>query len=1487
MAKSSRKRTYSSGSEADFAGEFTAMMSDDDDDDPNLSEKGETDLEFSSADYNLQYRDDLSAVFKNIARNDVYELELNDSRLRRLPVLNVIQVYNSIFRDMLYRMLPRLPSTASMRVVIYTSVMGNNDIIHVPLTHISEMSADLITNKLQSVIQSAKFEGITSRQLTTIEIGIYIPASGKGISRGRLGIYQLQNNAKDSRTLKRSILRINTDTMCLAKSIYIANCKRQNIDNVRNLIKSTRNNTLVYEALKMHISLGIPLNHACVINDVQKFEEHLHVRICVLSSTIGNRFLYRGNVNYRSNGTLYLYHNQQEGSGIGHYDVITNIKAFLSKSYFCEACLKGFNKMYEHRCFELCSACFKTHTNCEKTYSPMCCIKCNLTLYSEECYTEHRRMRVHRGKGSGTTSWCNKRWKCNKCKKILKITPKQTPANHICHQKYCKYCKTYKDIDHICYHRSYTPLKNHEKFIFLDFECDVVNNRNECEKGYMASVRPNCEGCKILDDGVKCLECVICVNCGRKNCKDKLHIPNYCVIQRTCSYCINKPLKEGCEKCPIRCKKCSSKNKKGQYKKVACSKKCKLREVSFSGKNVTNSVGQYVVCEENRGCIVIAHNMSRYDGCFLMDYVLKNSIVPTNVIYKGTKCILWLVPKLNLKFIDSLSFLPMALDKLPVTLGVPMESKKFFPIFFNQNKWRTYKGVFPSEEYFNTGSMDRKKYAEFLEWYNIKKNTTFDLQKTLYEYCSHDVTILRTCILTFRHLVMDLTKSTVYNTNNEYVEIAGMDPFANAITLPQLCQKIFRFMCLKEDIHVHVKMNNSTDTEWIEACRVKGHVFTKDSINNIFPVLIDKSTIIDSVFDKSKIGQLDNIGNITGQNHSKVSIECLKYYEYFLQNTLSNDIHIQHALTSVGEKRIVLPSGKIRYVDGYYEYNGQCNIVQFHGCFYHSCPHCYSSQRLSQKHPFYGISLHDNYIRTVNMDNDLRNAGYNVIIIWECDFTKFVAVNPYVDKFISNLEITSRICPRDALYGGRCEAFKLYSRADLLPENSFIDYYDFVSLYPSVMFNCTFPTYDYKVITHDFDSIDNYFGIAKVRIRPPQNLLIPVLPLRINGKLVFTLCQNCAAIESKEMCKCSDKARGWIATYATPEIIEACSYGYMVEEIYEVYHYSCKEYYDPYTSESAQGLFTEYIKKFLREKTHASGYPDTCKNNADKEEYVQQYKTNYGIDLDPAKIVYNQGKRAISKTFLNSLWGIYAMRENTGLTTIVGDDQVADFVELMSSATKKVTNFHIVSDEILQVEYKHIDRFAPQSQNRHVILGLFVTMYARLKLNKVLQESSENVLYCDTDSVIRQNIGGYSQRQTSTLFGELASELKSGETIHEFVSTGSKTYSYITSLGNAVVKAKGFYLDNKLHDKINLPSMLQLVNSHMYSAGFAPIPDKGLTSKIKVTRNRIKKCKYTQKLCTTTEYKTYSFVYTKRIICRDYATLPFGWQDLSLHIGSR
>ena len=43
----------------------------------------------------------------------------------------------------------------------------------------------------------------------------------------------------------------------------------------------------------------------------------------------------------------------------------------------------------------------------------------------------------------------------------------------------------------------------------------------------------------------------------------------------------------------------------------------------------------------------------------------------------------------------------------------------------------------------------------------------------------------------------------------------------------------------------------------------------------------------------------------------------------------------------------------------------------------------------------------------------------------------------------------------------------------------------------------------------------NYFGLIKAKILPPRGLLLPVLPIKINNKLMFPLCRTCATNESQ------------------------------------------------------------------------------------------------------------------------------------------------------------------------------------------------------------------------------------------------------------------------------------------------------------------------------------------------------------------------------------
>jgi len=91
-------------------------------------------------------------------------------------------------------------------------------------------------------------------------------------------------------------------------------------------------------------------------------------------------------------------------------------------------------------------------------------------------------------------------------------------------------------------------------------------------------------------------------------------------------------------------------------------------------------------------------------------------------------------------------------------------------------------------------------------------------------------------------------------------------------------------------------------------------------------------------------------------------------------NSISNSI--QHAENG-GEFKIP----NIGKVDGYD--NKTNTVYEFHGCYWHGCPRCFEPDyfnKTSKK------TASDLYSKTTERALAIRNAGYNLIEMWECDF---------------------------------------------------------------------------------------------------------------------------------------------------------------------------------------------------------------------------------------------------------------------------------------------------------------------------------------------------------------------------------------------------------------------------------------------------------------------------------------------------------------------
>lgn len=272
----------------------------------------------------------------------------------------------------------------------------------------------------------------------------------------------------------------------------------------------------------------------------------------------------------------------------------------------------------------------------------------------------------------------------------------------------------------------------------------------------------------------------------------------------------------------------------------------------------------------------------------------------------------------------------------------------------------------------------------------------------------------------------------------------------------------------------------------------------------------------------------------------KQSIMAYKWLSY-LSHTQGT--YIQHG-RNMGEKHI----GPYK-VDGYYELDGEKVVLEFHGCFWHGCPKCFSKTTLN---PVNDMSMGDLYARTMEKQRYIKEQGYTYECKWEYDFKRDIEKNTDMKEYILSLEIFTPLEPRDAFFGGRTEAFKLYEEAS---ENKQIKYYGVTSLYPFVNKTGKIPLGHPEIITDNFQDISEYEGLVKCKVFPPKGLHIPVLPMKCNGKLMFSLCRTCTENYEQGSCDHSDSKRAFIGTWVTDELKEAISQGYVFHTIYEVWHF--------------------------------------------------------------------------------------------------------------------------------------------------------------------------------------------------------------------------------------------------------------------------------------------------------------------------------------------
>lgn len=563
-----------------------------------------------------------------------------------------------------------------------------------------------------------------------------------------------------------------------------------------------------------------------------------------------------------------------------------------------------------------------------------------------------------------------------------------------------------------------------------------------------------------------------------------------------------------------------------------------------------------------------------------------------------------------------------------------------------------------------------------------------------------------------------------------------------------------------------------------------------------------------------------------------------------------------------------LPGCKL-VVDGFDEHNKR--VFEFLGCFHHGCRDCFMSRNMEVGN---GDTMESRFEKTIARLSYIKKQGYTIFYTWECQFRKILNDNPLVNLELENDPIAEHIFlnPRDAVYGGRTETFTLYYKTE---PGEKIRYLDYTSLYPYINKYAKNPIGHPKIFRGieciDLD-ISNIDGLIKCIILPPQSLELPILPLKINNKLMFVLCQKCASLENVVYtCNHQVQERCFKGTWVIAEIKKALVLGYKILKIYEVWQYETAQYNKELKT---GGVFTEYINNFLKIKQESSGWPSYCITETDKNNYIKMYAEKEGIKLDYTSIVKNPSKRNLSKIKLNSLWGKFIQRDLRSHTSVVWSED--ELYKIIMSPKIDVVDLIPIEDHCVWVTWNYVDEdFDVPLKHVSIGIGAFTTAYARLKLYDILEKVSETLLYCDTDSVIYVEKPNCSEDiKTGEFLGDLTDEIDkdgSGSFITEFVSTGPKCYAYrtfnpTTKTFSEKAKCKGITLNSKTKDIINFSNLKSIVTDPT---------DSGY--RISTYDSRIKRKKLFN-VISQPENKTIKFNYNKRICLENFQTHPFGYK---------
>jgi len=734
--------------------------------------------------------------------------------------------------------------------------------------------------------------------------------------------------------------------------------------------------------------------------------------------------------------------------------------------------------------------------------------------------------------------------------------------------------------------------------------------------------------------------------------------------------------------------------------------------------------------EQLRGATILAHNGGGYDHIFVQKYCEEHGIVHSTIPRPNSihKCLLLELgfdnSDDNIKLIDFMMLMTNSLKNIGLAFKLDV-SKGDFPHNFSISEHVDYVGPLPA--------LDHER-----DWYGFR---TMKDQKDLEEareYWLEQEKIYCTC----RDHVCDCAKPP-WNFQEELYKYCLLDVKVLADAVKAYRNEALNFL-------------GASDFNWeakgIEPLRY----MTQSQI--ALSLFLEGQEKNDLVVSREKL------------NHG-FHPKAICWLESLMEGVDDNGqplYQIQHAGNS---RKPYYETGIRMYVHGYCKKTN--TVFYYFDCKYEGCHICHGEKiEANEIHPIKKVPYKIVAEQTQETKNKLMFSGgsrYTNVVIRYSHEDQEEEYHPYLE------EASKLMSVRDAFYGGRTEVFASYCNSLLYGEDYEIFHYDVCSLYPFVCSQKELPVGPHEVIfsvdidysrltpTHE----DRYFGFVRCKVTPPKDDFLGILPARTKGmndndiKLMYDLHPK-------------------IGCWHTEFIYLAMKHGYIINEIYEVWHWPKER--------RSTTLMRGYMEFFLRMKQEAEGWgklkdgifddiPESDLTDEQKRHICSVMKGRNGGfgEPRPAKVDKNPVKRQLAKIFLNCLWGKLCQKDPKEHEQFVYGYQ--QYAELMNSNLIDIETikFRHVKDQTFKARFKTTGP-QPQTNNAlNVFVAASVTAHAQVYLMEFAYKIGlDKILYCDTDSWFF--LSKKSEREMpNTGLGNWTDE-HPGEKITKFVSLAPKSY---------------------------------------------------------------------------------------------------------------